>query len=45
MKIDPFNITDFNRNHVELKEFLLFCICVAGKKATIISEKINHFLN
>lgn len=44
MKIDPFNITDYNRSQEDLEKFLLFCICVAGKKATMISNKLEEFL-
>ena len=44
MIVDPFNITNTNRTEEEKEAFLLFCVCVAGKKATMISEKLAHFL-
>lgn len=44
MLIDPFKITNFNRSDAELEAFLLFCVCVAGKKATMIASKIADFL-
>ena len=43
--IDPFKITDYNRTQDELEEFLLFTICVAGKKATMIASKLESLLN
>ena len=42
--VDPFNITDFNRTEEQLQVFLMFCVAVAGKKAVMISKKINTFL-
>lgn len=39
--IDPKNITNYNRTRVELEEFLLFAICVAGKSSSQIAPKIN----
>ena len=44
-KIDPYNITNFNRTEEELQLFLLFCIVVAGKTAYIQSEKLEQFLD
>lgn len=44
-KIDPYNITNFNRSDSELQLFLLFCIVVAGKTAYIQADKLNIFLN
>lgn len=43
--IDPFKITNFNRSTEELQEFWLFCLAVAGKKATMIASKIDEFLS
>ena len=43
-KIDPYNITNFNRTEEELQLFLLFCIVVAGKTAYIQAEKLEQFL-
>jgi thermostable 8-oxoguanine DNA glycosylase len=42
--IDPFNITNYNRTDYELEEFFLFCLSVAGKKATMIAQKLDDFL-
>lgn len=44
MKIDPYNITNFNRTEEELQLFLLFCIVVAGKTAYIQADKLEQFL-
>ena len=43
-KIDPYNITKFDRTEEELQLFLLFCIVVAGKTAYIQAEKLEQFL-
>jgi len=43
--IDPYNITNYNRNQYELEEFLLFCIVVAGKTAYIQAQKLQDFLS
>ena len=43
--IDPANITNFDRTKAELEEFLLFGLCVAGKKATVQAEKLERFLH
>lgn len=43
--IDPSKITNFNRTKEELEELILFCIIVAGKKATIQAKKLDLFLN
>jgi len=42
--IDPHDITDFEREDDELEEFLIFCICVAGKTAEIQAKKLEKFL-
>lgn len=39
--VDPHNCTDFNRDHTALEVFLLFCICVAGKRASVTARKVN----
>jgi thermostable 8-oxoguanine DNA glycosylase len=44
-KIDPYNITNYNRTEEELQLFLLFCIVVAGKTAYIQAEKLDQFLS
>lgn len=41
--IDPKKVTDYNRNQWQLQEFLLYCICVAGKKSKIESPKVRKF--
>jgi len=43
-KIDPYNITNFDRTEEELQLFLLFCIVVAGKTAYIQADKLEQFL-
>ena len=43
--IDPKKVTNYNRTKSELQEFLLFCVCVAGKKSTIEAPKLDRFLN
>nr|WP_250807886.1 hypothetical protein [Neorhizobium tomejilense] len=43
--VDPFKITDFARDDAALQEFWLFCVAVAGKKATMIAGKIDEFLS
>jgi len=43
--IDPKKVTNYNRTTSELQEFLLFCVCVAGKKSTIEAPKLDKFLN
>lgn len=42
--INPKEITNFNRTKAELEEFLLFCIIVAGKTASIQAKKLDLFL-
>ena len=42
--IDPFKITNFKRTDEELEEFWLFCLCVAGKTASIVANLHNDFL-
>lgn len=42
--IDPTKITNYNRDQQELEEFLLFCICVAGKTAKQIAKALDKFL-
>lgn len=43
--IDPTKITNYNRNKEELEEFLLFCLLVAGKTASIQAKKLELFLS
>lgn len=42
--INPHKITDFNRSERDLQEFLLFCVCVAGKSSEQQSKKLDIFL-
>lgn len=42
--IDPFKITNYDRTDEELQEFWLFCLAVAGKKATMMAKKVDEFL-
>jgi|TARA_S200000501_G_C20787738_1_gene728009 thermostable 8-oxoguanine DNA glycosylase len=41
--IDPKKVTDYNRNEWQLQEFLIYCVCVAGKKSEIESPKVRRF--
>tara|TARA_Y100000310_G_C20213472_1_gene592433 strand:+ start:39 stop:632 length:594 start_codon:yes stop_codon:yes gene_type:complete len=41
--IDPKKVTDYNRNEWQLQEWLLYCVCVAGKKSEIESPKVRKF--
>lgn len=43
--VDPLNVTDFGRTRDELEEYWLFCLAVAGKKASVIAAKIDEFLS
>ena len=43
--IDPKKVTDYNRNETQLQEFLLYCVCVAGKKSEIETRKLDKFLD
>ena len=43
--INPSQVTNYNRTHAELEEFLLFGINVAGKKSSIEAPKLERFLN
>ena len=42
--IDPKKVSDYNRNETQLQEFLLYCVCVAGKKSEIETRKLDKFL-
>ena len=42
--INPSKITDYNRTIPELEEFLLFCVCAAGKDSHVQAHKLNIFL-
>lgn len=41
--INPKKVTDYKRNEWQLQEFLLYCVCVAGKKSEIESPKVRKF--
>lgn len=43
--VDPFDCTDFDRSPVQLEAFLIFCICVAGKRADATARKVNALLD
>jgi len=43
--IDPTKITNYNRSKEELEEFLIFCLLVAGKTASIQAKKLESFLS
>lgn len=44
-EIDPHAITDGYRTDAELEQFLVFCICVAGKTAVIMARKVFNFFD
>jgi len=43
--IDPYKITNHSRTRSELEEFWVFCLAVAGKKATMIATKVDDFIS
>jgi thermostable 8-oxoguanine DNA glycosylase len=45
MKINPQEITDYNRTTDELEFFLLFCVVVAGKTSHIQAGKLEQWYN
>ena len=42
--IDPKKVTNYKRNKTQLQEWLLYCVCVAGKKSEIETRKLAGFL-
>jgi len=42
--IDPYAITNHSRSRAELEEFWVFCLSVAGKKATMMAGKVDEFI-
>ena len=44
IKIDPDDITKFDRTQNELEAFLFFAIAVAGKNSDIQAKKVNDFI-
>jgi hypothetical protein len=45
IRIEPKEITNFNRSLAEQQAFLLFAICVAGKRSSEIAPKVESFCN
>lgn len=43
--IDPYSITNHARSRAELEEFWVFCLSVAGKKATMMADKVDAFIS
>ncbi len=43
--IDPTNVTKYNRTLPELEEFILFCVLVAGKKASRVSKQLSELID
>jgi thermostable 8-oxoguanine DNA glycosylase len=43
--INPAQVTNYQRTDCELQEFLLFCICVSGKRSAIEAPKLDAFLS
>jgi len=43
--IDAYDVTKFDRTPAELEEYFLFCVAVAGKKATVVASKLDDFLS
>ena len=41
--IDPLRIVRYDYDDAELEELLVFCICVAGKKASIVAPRVGRF--
>ncbi len=42
--VDAWKITDYGRNEAQLQEFLLFAVCVAGKKADTTARALDKVL-
>lgn len=42
--IDPVKATNYKRSQVQLEEFLLFCVAVAGKNATVTARNLDRLL-
>ena len=43
-RIDPFKITDYEREQGQLEAFFVFCPAVAGKKASMIANQADDFI-
>ena len=42
--IDSTDMTKFDRTEMELQEYFLFCVVIAGKTSTIQAKKLEQFL-
>jgi thermostable 8-oxoguanine DNA glycosylase len=42
--IKPSEITNYYRNEYELEEFLLFCVCAAGKNSNVQAGKLDQVI-
>lgn len=43
--VDPFDVTHYSLDDHRLEEFFMFCVAVAGKKATMVAGKLDLFLD
>ena len=43
--VDSFAVTHYDRKTAALEEFLLFAICVAGKKSIVVEKALERFLS
>ena len=43
--IDPHNVINYNRTDSELEEFIIFCVCVAGKKSSTIAPRVSELFS
>jgi thermostable 8-oxoguanine DNA glycosylase len=43
--VDPSNIVRYDQTDAELEELLIFCICVAGKKASTIAPRVHKLIH
>ena len=41
--IDPLRIVRYDYDDAELEELLVFCICVAGKRASTVAPRVGRF--
>lgn len=42
--INPHQITDYHRSDRQLEELIIFCMCVAGKRADTYAVKVDQFI-
>lgn len=45
MAVDPVRFTNFHLNEIELEEYILFCIAVAGKQAIKTSQMLDVLID